>query len=195
MKKWIKYALVFTSAVIIIAGSYVFVKTSYHGNNKILFLNSGKAYTSFNDIIQRSEFKNKTVYVDIWGTTCPPCFEELKNYTPQLTQHYKNTKDIAFLYICIDRHPFSEVRWKDKVQMLKPPGYHVLVEAEEEPKLAKDILGQAVDGQYFPYEPFYFIVSKQGHIIGKLSADPDKGELKPSDKNALYNKLDSLRQL
>jgi len=193
MKKWIKYSLLGIIVIVLFGAGYVLVKTSYNGSDKIILLNSGSKYISFQNIIQRPEFKNKIVYVDIWGTNCGPCFEELENYTPQLTERYKDAKDIAFLYICLDRHPLPELRWKDKIQMFKPNGYHVLVNAEGEPKLAKDIIGQSVDGQFFPYIPFYFIVNKQGQIIGKPTADPSKGELQPSDKNLLYKKLDSVR--
>jgi thiol-disulfide isomerase/thioredoxin len=195
MKRWIKYSLWTILVIVVIATGYIFIQTSYNGNDKIILLNSGQAYTSFQDIINLPEFKNKIVYVDVWGTSCPPCFEELKNYTPQLTKRYKDKKDIVFLYICIDRHPLPEVRWKEKIQTLKPSGYHVLVEAAEEHKLAKDIVGQAVKGQFFPYEPCYFIVNKQGQIVDRPTTDPGEMELKPSDTTKLYSKLDSLRQL
>ncbi|HUQ66017.1 MAG TPA: redoxin family protein [Flavitalea sp.] len=145
--------------------------------------------------MQRPEFKNKIVYVDVWGTSCPSCFEEFKNYTPQLTEHYINSKDIAFLYICIDRHPLPEVRWKGRIEKFKPNGYHILVKADEEAKLSKEIIGEAVDNKYFPYQPCYFIVNKNGKIPNRPTLDPGKGEFRPSDKILLYNKLDSLIKL
>ncbi len=119
----------------------------------------------------------------------------MKDYMPQLASRYKTTKDIAFLYICIDRHPLPEVRWKDKVRMYKPLGYHVLVKDEEEVQLARNITRQPMDGKYFAYTPFYAIVDKQGRIISNTSPDPGKGEIRPSGISALYHKLDSLRNL
>lgn len=195
VKRRIKYLFLTFLLIVLLATGYIWKKLSYNGSDSIILLNPGKAFTSFQDIISLDEFKNKIVYVDVWGTSCPPCFEELKNYTPQLTQRYKNKNDIVFLYICIDRHPLPELRWKDKIQMLKPKGYHVLVEGDEEPKLAKEIIGQAVNRQFFPYEPCYFIVNKQGRIIDRPTTDPGKMELEPSDSIRLYNKLDSLRQI
>lgn len=196
MKKWIKYFLSAGLIIVMAGGIYVLAKTSYNGNNTIVLLNSGAGYTSFEDVIKRPEFSNKVVYVDVWGTTCPPCFEELKNHTPQLTQRYENAKDIAFLYICIDEHPLPAFRWKDRIQLLTPKGYHVLVKGgKEEHKLAIDIIGQAAHGQYFPYIPCYFIVNKKGQIVNRPTSDPEKGELRPSDKNLLYHKLDSLRNI
>jgi len=102
---------------------------------------------------------------------------------------------MAFLYICIDVHPFPQMRWKEKIKQLEPLGYHVLVEEKAEKKLAEDIIGQAVDGKYFPYIPCYFIVDKKGNIVKRPTLDPERGELLPSTINRLYNKLDSVRHL
>lgn len=195
MKKRIKISLLVLCALFVSGAGYILIKSSYNGNEQVILLNSGMPYTSFKDILQRPEFKNKVVYVDVWGTSCLPCFDELKNYTPLLTNRYKDKKDIAFLYICIDRHPLPEIRWKSKIQMFKPKGYHVLVEEHEEARLATDILGQTSRGGYFPYIPYYLIVDKQGHIVSKTSPNPDEGEIRPSGNIALYHKLDSLRSL
>lgn len=195
MSAFAKYTILTALLIATAFVVYVLSKTSYSGNDKIIFLHPGSTYTSFNNIIQRPEFKNKVVYVDVWGTNCPSCFEEFKNYTPQLTAHYSQANDIAFLYICIDRHPLPAVRWKEKIQLYKPNGYHILIGADEEFKLAMDVIGEAAEGQFFPYQPCYFIVDKKGSIVYKPTLDPDKGEFKPSDTILLYNKLDSLRQL
>lgn len=174
------------------AAGYVLLKTAYQGNDRVVLLNSGQAYTSLQDIIKQPVFRNKIIYVDVWGTTCPPCFLELKDHTPKLTQRYRQNENIAFLYLCIDRHPLPEVRWKSKIQELQPAGYHALVEATEEAKLANDILGKSWQSKYVPYEPFYFIVDRRGKIVGQPIANPDQGELRPSDGPRLYAKLDSL---
>lgn len=192
MKKWGAYFLGLLLAAGCVAAGYVGIKTSYRGNQSVVLLNAGGTYTSFQDIIKRPEFANKVVYVDVWGTSCLPCFDELENHTPALTKRYAHNQAIAFLYVCIDRHPLPEVRWKDKLQQFKPAGYHVLVEAEQEAKLAKDIVGQAVRGRYFPYAPYYFMVDKHGRIVGQPVANPEQGELRPSDRQRLYAKLDSL---
>ncbi len=103
MKKWLTYSALTVLLILIIGGAYVLKATSYKGNQQIVIWED-KPFTSLHDVLQRPEFKNKVVYVDIWGTTCPPCFEELQKYSPLLTSHYKDADDIAFLYICIDRH-------------------------------------------------------------------------------------------
>jgi len=195
MKKGIKYTLVIFSGCLFIAFAYIKYETGYRGSDKIILLNEGQEYTSIKDIIGQPQFKNKVIYVDIWGTSCPPCFEELKNHTPGLTNRYKDSTDIAFLYICIDVHPFPQMRWKEKIKQLEPLGYHVLVDEKAEKKLAEDIIGQAVDGKYFPYIPCYFIIDKKGKIVKRPALDPNLGELLPSTTILLYNKLDSLRHL
>jgi hypothetical protein len=196
MKEKIKYlVLAFFTILVVGIGYIVFIK-SFNGNTKIVLLNEGKGYTSFDDIIKRPEFKNKIVYVDVWGANCAACFEDFENYTPMLTAHYKNAKDIAFLYICIDRRRLPEIRWKRKIKEFHPDGYHILVKGgDEEHKLAIDVAGEAADGKYFPYEPCYFIVNKKGEITKRPTLDLNKQELKPVDKKFLYDKLDSLRKL
>lgn len=196
MEKWIRNLLIVLSIIVIVPVAYFLYKNSYNGSSKIILLNAGEKFTSVADIIKRPEFKNKIVYVDVWGTSCPPCFNEFKNYTPQLTERYKNERNIAFLYICLDRHPLPETRWKDRIEKFSPKGYHVLVEnGVEEIQLAKEIVGQAKDGEFFPYIPFYFIVDKSGHIIGKPSSDWEQRELQPSDGHLLYHELDSLIEM
>lgn len=195
MKKWIRLSLFVVLALLLAGAGYILITSSYSGDGKIVLLNAGKPYTSFREILQQPAFRNKVVYVDIWGTSCLPCFDELKNHTPQLTGRYKTSRDIAFLYICIDRHPLPEVRWKNKIRQFQPQGYHVLVEENEEASLARDIIGQTSNGGYFSYIPYYLIVDKQGRVVTTASADPEKGELRPSAGNALYSRLDSLRNL
>lgn len=195
MKKWLKYSLLAVLLVAFAAAAYGLFMASYAGNTNVVLLNSGGTYTSLQNIIQRPEFKNKVVYVNVWGTTCGPCLQEFQNHTPQLTKRYENAKDVAFLYLCIDRHPLPELRWKERLRRFKPVGYHVLVEAQEEPLLARDIVGQAKEGRYFPYEPYYFILDKQGKKIRALTVHPEEGELRPSAGNLLYSKLDSLREI
>jgi hypothetical protein len=150
------------------------IDTSYNGDDEIVLLNSGKPYTSLQDILNLPEFKNKIVYVDVWGTYCTPCFNEFEKYTSQLTQRYKSAGDIAFLYICTDSHPMPEMRWKDRIKTYRPKGYHVLVESDEEAKLSNEVFGSALEGKYFPYVPCYFIVGKDGKIVDGPTIDMKK---------------------
>ncbi len=151
------------------------------------------AFTSLSDVLSLPQFRNKVVYVDVWGTTCTPCMEELKNFTPKLTARYRNSKDMAFLYLCLDRHPIPELRWKEKLRLLQPEGYHVLIRGGAgERKLALEITGEASEGKFFPYLPYYFIVNREGRIVGRQSADPENSELRPSDGALLYQRLDSV---
>lgn len=196
MKPWIKYTGIVLAILLLINYLWLLRVTSYSGNQDVVFLEN-KTYTSLKDIINRPEFKNKVVYVDIWGTSCPPCFDELQKYSPLLTNHYKRVDDVVFLYICIDRHPMPEVRWKGKVKELTPKGYHVLVRGgtDEELSLTKDVFGKLVKGKFFPYIPFYIIIDKNGHIVGKPSPNPNYAELQPDSKALLYHKIDSVRTL
>lgn len=184
-------------SLLLVTAGYIGSKLFYHGSENIILLNTDRSFTSFADIIKRPEFKNKVIYVDIWGTSCAPCLEELEKYTPELTRRYSHKNDIAFLYLCLDRHPLPEYRWKNLINKFKPAGYHALVKGSstEEIRLAKEIVGFAVNNEFFPYIPYYLIINKKGQMVGKQSADPNQGELSPDTRTKLYHKLDSLRNI
>ena len=195
MPKWIKYSLAFLLAAAF--GFFLFIKilTQYSGTKDIILLNQKEGYTSLKRILQSPAFRGKTIYVDIWGTSCPPCYEEMSRFAPQLTNLYKDSDDIVFLYFCIDRHPFPETRWKSRLKELQPKGYHILIDAENEKKLAMDIIGEAVEGQYYPYLPSYFIVDKNGAIVKRPTLNPEESEKQPSSTHELYSRLDSIRHI
>ena len=193
MKNWLKYTICTILVIPFMGAGYVLWETSYKGSSRVRLIQGDSTFTSIADIIQKPEFRNKIVYVDVWGTSCPPCFEELQKHSPNLTDRYKLNSEIAFLYLCIDRHPIPLLRWKEKLQILNPEGYHVLVRGgEEERRLASEVIGTSSESGFFPYLPYYFIIDRKGKITGNRSANPDSSEYRPSDQNLLYNKLDSV---
>jgi hypothetical protein len=82
-----------------VASSVVFKVLKPHrckGNDAVILLR--QAFTSLANITALPIYKGKILYINIRGASFPSCFHEFKNYTPQLTDRYKNNKDIAFLY-------------------------------------------------------------------------------------------------
>jgi thiol-disulfide isomerase/thioredoxin len=189
-----KKRLLITGLILIVALSLVFKvlkPLGYKGNDAVILLPD--TFSSLAKIKGLPIFKGKVLYIDIWGTSCPSCFHEFKNYTPQLTDRYKNNKDIAFLYICIDRYPLPELRWKEKIELFKPKGVHILVRGgTAEKRLSIEIFGTAVDDKYLPYQPCYLIINKEGEMVTKPNLNPELGERIPSETFTLYRKLDSL---
>ena len=69
-------------------------------NNKSIFITD--SHTKYPDILPYyivDQLKGKVVYVDIWGTWCRPCREEIP-FSKTLQAKYEN-KNIAFLFLCL----------------------------------------------------------------------------------------------
>lgn len=95
-------------------------KNFKHGT--IDFIDSVSSFNIIEDLLSLPVFKDKIVYIDLWGTTCIPCLREFP-FSEQLYNKYLN-KNVAFLYICYNFHGNAndEARKKWKELSLK---YHL----------------------------------------------------------------------
>ncbi len=77
------------------------------------------------DSLINTKYRNKIVYIDIWGTWCGICLDDMI-YSKEIKQTFDN-KDIVFLYICC----FSdENSWKKMIDKYKIKGDHILANDE-----------------------------------------------------------------
>jgi thiol-disulfide isomerase/thioredoxin len=60
--------------------------------------------------------------LDIWGTWCGPCKEELR-FNPQLKQYFKG-KDVAFVYLDMDDDA-KDGQWRDFIKVNGMTGLHL----------------------------------------------------------------------
>lgn len=51
-----------------------------------------------------SEFKGKTIFMNLWATWCPPCIAEMPNIQ-RLFNDVKDNKDIVFVMASLDQDP------------------------------------------------------------------------------------------
>jgi thiol-disulfide isomerase/thioredoxin len=96
--------------------------------------------------------KGKTVLVDMWGTWCSPCREEIEKNSAYLRSSLKG-KGVDFLYIANDDLK-NEKEWKKLIAYYQMEGMHIL--ANE--KLDNDIMNKVKGTGY----PTYFIIKKDG---------------------------------
>jgi peroxiredoxin len=116
-----------------------------------------------------SDFKGKVVYIDFWGVTCRPCLYEIKNYVPQLHEHYKN-KDVVFLNICVDS---KEKEWKEGLEKYKLDGVNLVAEGWANNPICKAYNITGI--------PHYVLIDKKGNIAENNA--PWAGELNARNGN------------
>ncbi len=123
--------------------------------------------------------KGKVVYLDIWGTWCGPCKEELR-YIPELKSKFKG-KDIVFIYLDMDADD-KDVAWREFIKVNNMEGIHLRKNKQTIAPFWKELLANAEDkAEYYPQ---YFIFDKDG----KLAITKPK---RPSEKEELYTQLEN----
>jgi thiol-disulfide isomerase/thioredoxin len=120
-------------------------------NSKTIFVaDNGTKLNTFRDVLALT--KGKVALVDMWGTWCGPCREEIEKNAKQLRTHFKG-KNITFLYIA-NRDNGKEKEWKKQIAYFQIEGVHILAN----PKLTTDIMEKVKATAY----PTYIIVKKDG---------------------------------
>jgi len=121
-------------------------------------------------------FKGKVLLIDLWGTWCPACREEMA-YIPTLQEKYKNNP-VAFIYVAVEHATSPEKNWKETVHFFNIQGTHVLANSKIQGyinNLYKNKLAY----------PAYILIDKNGNIVNANAAYPSTG-------NELYKQIDAL---
>ena len=109
-------------------------------------------------------FKGQLLLVDIWGTWCAPCIEEMP-YLAKLQEEYAARKDVRIMSIACDK---KTERWKAYLAK-HPTSWHQY--------LVTDAGNKMLDKVYFCEGiPRFIIIGRDGNII---SADA----MRPSEKS------------
>jgi thiol-disulfide isomerase/thioredoxin len=120
-------------------------------NNKMIFVADNG--TKINTLKQVAAlYKGKTVFVDMWGTWCSPCREDIERDSEKLRSWFKN-KDVIFIYIANDdlNH---EGEWKKLIAYYHMEGTHILANKT----LSANIMNSVKSSGF----PTYFIIKKDG---------------------------------
>ncbi len=110
-----------------------------------------------------SDLKGKVVYMDFWASWCGPCKGEMP-YAKKLKEHFKDNKDVVFLYVSIDE---KEEAWKKGITAMDISGIHARTPGWGG-EIAKLYKIQSV--------PSYFLIDKKGNFVMKTTPRPSQTE-------------------
>ncbi|MBS1948179.1 MAG: TlpA family protein disulfide reductase [Bacteroidetes bacterium] len=139
-------------------------------NDKMVLIENPDSLKSFEDVLKI--VKGKTVLLDMWGTWCGPCREELLKNGDSIKTYFKD-KALDYLYIA-NYDESNSGKWKQLIPYYNLTGINILAGKE----LTKDIMQKAKGEGY----PTYIIIKKDGaYELSKAGY--------PMDRNILYEQL------
>ena len=122
-------------------------------------------------------YRGSYVYIDIWGTWCRPCKEEMK-YVPELKEALKD-KNVVYLYLC---NQSSEESWRNNIERYHLAGEHCihynLPDAQQ--SALENYIG--INGY-----PTYKLVTPDGQLLPGMAP-------RPSDAEAVKMMIDELEK-
>ncbi len=111
----------------------------------------GNTIAKWDNILEN--FKGKTVFLDMWGTWCSPCRQEIEKNAASLKKYFEG-KGVEFLYIT--NYDKSETKWKQLIAFYNLEGSHIFAD-----ETLTDEIMEKVKGAGFPS---YAIIDKNGKI-------------------------------
>jgi len=129
---------------------------------------------SLNELV--APYKGKVVYLDVWGTWCGPCREEMK-YAAALKQHVDSSK-VVFLYLDEDADE-KDGQWREYVQMNNITGEHLRMNEQDIGVIWEALLPDSPLARTYPR---FFIFGRNGKLV-------QANAKRPSDEEVLYNQL------
>lgn len=123
-----------------------------------------------------SSLKGKVVYLDVWGTWCGPCKDELR-YNAALKQQFAG-KDVAFVYLDMDED-MRDADWRRFIKVNGISGLHLRKNSKDIERFWDELMPKGAGDRYYP---MYFIFDKNGKLV-KPNAK------RPSDKAELYMQI------
>jgi thiol-disulfide isomerase/thioredoxin len=116
-------------------------------------------------LFNTSSLSGKTVYVDFWFTTCPPCVREIP-YFRQIREYFAADTNIAFLSICIENIERKDA-WKQMIKEQRMTGIQLFYARNRPQKI--NLLRQ-----YQITFPTYLLLNTAMKVIGYDAPRPSE---------------------
>lgn len=116
----------------------------------VFVADNGTKLNTMDDLLALT--KGKTVLLDMWGTWCVPCRNEIHDNGPAIKAYFKG-KELDYFYVA-NRDLNHGDEWKKLIAYFDMKGTHILANAN----LSKDIMTKVKGTGY----PTYVIIKKDG---------------------------------
>ena len=126
-------------------------------------------YDQYGNKHKLSDYKGKTVFLNVWATWCPPCTKEMPDIEELYNEYNKNNDDVVILGVATPNFG-REGSKEDIVKFLSDQGYTFPTVFDEE---ASMILGYGISAF-----PSTFIVDKDGYLKGYVPGAMNKSTMK-----------------
>lgn len=144
--------------------------TQYNALKKILAGEIAPNFTLkdlYDKDVSLSDFRGKIVYLNFWGTWCPPCIASVPKQI-EIQRKYEHNKDIVFLNIALEYGVEDIERWKNFVKEKGYNGIHLVAE--------KQFNNESLTDYMLNTAPTYMIIGKSGEIIKPRTIPPYANE-------------------
>jgi len=152
---------------------------SYSGSDDIILIEDSYSFSTISDIINRKEFKNKVLYIDVSEPFDRSFEKEMKlkyDSFPSLIEEYEN-KNIVFVYLV---RPDSDSRKKEDdfrkwiygIKYYNLKGYHAIMSPPFYYKLIEDF--PEINQNWLL--PHNMIVNQDGEIVDRNAPAPNETE-------------------
>ncbi len=172
MRKVIKFIAAILILSIAVYGMIYLNNISFSGNDEIQIIDNYQSISSLEELLKNPRFRDKALYIDIWGVYCRPCIEEF-DYIVDLKEKFRD-KPVEFIYLASPYLRFNDVeRWKSGMKKYDLKGHNMLMS----PEFYKGIWTEIPEMKEPFVIPHYLIVDRNGKVVNPNAPAPSSGEL------------------